>query len=578
MRPIELSKRDFGCWATQRRLATKLCTIVVMVSLACCYTASAQSNIDPQVNEVLNAFGEARVLVVMNPPEAGEPESFAFSQPEQFVESLLGPVEVEGPRARQIASLPVAVANMNRNQVELLRGSQLVKAVIYDEPQMAFLDGSITELGVDKIHNSPSPGSDLSVVVMDTGVDYSHGFLQGRLRAEACFSTTDSGAFWKTETLCGNGYDQDMTPGSGLHCTGFDACGHGTHVAGIAVGSNGDVESGTISGMAPNAGLIAIKVFSKFDSTEICGAQGTCIRAFVSDQLEALEHINWLAKHEGHKIAAVNISLGGVQGHYGNCDDSNALTGHIEMFREMGIATVIASGNSGHYNAVSSPGCVSSAITVGATKREGIEPDVSYSNMSQVVDFVAPGTHILSASGNGYSRKTGTSMATPHIAGLFALLRSHNPDATVEHIEASIRRTARQTKDPRTGWAYHFPDGHAALLDLQKASDLISPQGTNGGSRFARTINMEEFAYVDRIIVIPNKRIWAAAGTQEIMRRITQGLGPETRVSVLGNVGFVAQNNGGFEPLLLEQLLVDLGANARIFEDEVLGISGMGMQ
>ena len=549
-------------------LTCSLIVLALLTGLVKADDASARSNIEPRVDEILNEFGQVRVLVVMRPPEPAQPESFAYSHPARFVRNLLGP---HGEKVRRLAKLPIAVAKMDRDRIEFLRDNPLVKAVFVDEPQKVLLDTSIPELRVGSMHHEGRGRDDVSVAVLDTGVNYHHDFLKGKLRAEGCFSTTDTGPDWTADTLCGNGLDMDVTTGSGLNCVGLRGCGHGTHVAGIAVGADGVVGEKVLSGVAPDAGLISIQVFSRIKSTRLCGSEVPCILTFPSDQVEALEHVRWLAEIEGHKIAAVNMSLGDDKGYERKCDDSSVLTGSIERLREMGIATVIASGNDAYHNAVSRPGCISSAITVGASKRKGIKPNIDLSNLASMVDFVAPGTEILSASINGYSRRSGTSMAAPHVAGLVALLRSHVPHATIEQIELSIRKTARPAEDPRTGWRFPFPDGNKAVLELQRMAGRADP-GTDGGRKLANGLDMAELSHAHRIIVVPEKWVWADAGTQEIARRIARSLGPQTRVSPLGRIGFVAQNNRGFDSFLLEQLLSDLGSNTRIFKDELSGI------
>lgn len=87
----------------------------------------------------------------------------------------------------------------------------------------------------------------------------------------------------------------------------------------------------------------------------------------------------------------------------------------IDNLRAAGIATVIASGNSGYRDRISVPGCISSAISVGATDNADNVP--SFSNIAPFIDLLAPGVYINAAVPNGQGVKSGTSMATPHVAG-----------------------------------------------------------------------------------------------------------------------------------------------------------------
>ena len=148
-----------------------------------------------------------------------------------------------------------------------------------------------------------------------------------------------------------------------------------------------------------------------------------------------MEHVSDLSA--SHAIAAVNMSLG--SGYHNAPCDANPLRDEIEKLRESGILTVIASGNNGYYNAVSSPACVAEAITVGASFKDRVELDRAYSNTSALVDFLAPGRGIVSAVDDGYGGKTGTSMAAPHVSGLLAVLKSRAPSASAETVERLLR-------------------------------------------------------------------------------------------------------------------------------------------
>src|SRR2546425_12543627 len=92
----------------------------------------------------------------------------------------------------------------------------------------------------------------------------------------------------------------------------------------------------------------------------------------------------------------------------------------IDNLRSAGIATVIAAGNAGATNAISVPGCISSAISVGATTKT--DDVASYSNVSSFMSLFAPGSSIYSSlTGGGFGYLSGTSMATPHVTGAWAV-------------------------------------------------------------------------------------------------------------------------------------------------------------
>ena len=164
--------------------------------------------------------------------------------------------------------------------------------------------------------------------------------------------------------------------GAASPCGYASECDHGTHVAGIAAGSGT-----SFNGVAPAATLISIQVFSQ-DSGDACGG-GTCALAYTSDIISGAEYV--LSLSGRYSVAAVNLSLGG--GKYTSqqtCDSANsALKATIDNLQALGIATVIASGNSGYTDALSSPGCISSAISVGAV--DDSDTVASFSNSADYV-------------------------------------------------------------------------------------------------------------------------------------------------------------------------------------------------
>ena len=167
-----------------------------------------------------------------------------------------------------------------------------------------------------------------------------------------------------------------------------------------------------------------------------------------SDQIRGLERVFLL--RETHQIAAVNMRLGG--GRYeASCDGTfPAMAAAIESLRSVGIATVISSGNNGYGDATTQPGCVSAALTVGATtKADAVAP---YSNSASFVDLLAPGSAINSSiPGGAFVSWNGTSMAAPHGAGALAVLRSAYPAASVGSLEAALKQTGIPVADTPRG-------------------------------------------------------------------------------------------------------------------------------
>ena len=148
--------------------------------------------------------------------------------------------------------------------------------------------------------------------------------------------------------------------------------------------------------------------------------------------------------------AAANLSLGGPS-FSAPCDDETAKT-IIDIFRspQINVATVVASGNAGYTRSISSPACISSAVSVGSTtKQDAIS---GFSNSADFLDLLAPGSAIESAVlGDGYGLKSGTSMAAPHVAGAWAVLKQADPTASVDDVLKALKATGVWLQDTRPG-------------------------------------------------------------------------------------------------------------------------------
>jgi len=205
-------------------------------------------------------------------------------------------------------------------------------------------------------------------------------------------------------------------------------------VAGIAAG-----RGTTFSGVAPGANLIAIQVFSQFTGANCGGGEDPCALSFTSDQIAGLDRVNTLdASIAG--ISSVNMSLGGAVNT--SACDSDSRKASIDNLLSKGIATAIASGNNGSDAGVSVPACISTAVAVGSTTKTD---DVSsFSNHHALVDIMAPGSSINSSvPGNGFAVFNGTSMATPHVAGAWAIMRQTKPTATVAEVLSQLQTTGK---------------------------------------------------------------------------------------------------------------------------------------
>lgn len=223
-----------------------------------------------------------------------------------------------------------------------------------------------------------------------------------------------------------------------------------------------------MTGVAPQALIVSVQVFTLVDAA----ACGKCSLAFTSDVLRGLE---WVYRNqERHRIAAVNLSLGGGRSRQA-CGNGSPYTRIFELLTRAGVAAVVASGNDGLSDAIAYPACISDAVSVGASTYN--DKVAEFSNSAHFLDFLAPGATerafdkhkgiLSSVPGTGYLRTQGTSMAAPHVAGAFAVLKSAVPEANLGQMLRALRQTGHMVMDPRNGIAVPRIQLDAAIKYLQ---------------------------------------------------------------------------------------------------------------
>jgi subtilisin len=371
-------------------------------------------------------------------------------------------------RIKRLRLLPFVAIEADAQTLAQLESDPDVVSVQADELRHQSLTTSVPLIGAPTAWSLGASGKGWSIAVLDTGVDKSHPFLAGRVVSEACYSSDFSGF---AESTCPGGDGAAIN--SGLPCSAsVSGCDHGTHVAGIAAGHNG-----SLSGVAQDATLIAIKVFSIIHSADFCyPGPSPCLGAYDSDILAGLDRV--YALRTQFDIAAVNMSL--AEGEYsGTCDASfPAYKSAIDSLRNVGIATVISSGNDGASTRISAPACVSSAISVGATTKS--DKIASFSNRSSALKLLAPGSSIYSSvPGGGYATFSGTSMAAPHVAGAWAVMRSRQPTASVTEILNALKTTGLGIVDPATGVTRRRIKLDAAVKSVPAGAPLITSLTAN---------------------------------------------------------------------------------------------------
>lgn len=339
--------------------------------------------------------------------------------------------------------------------LRVLRASPLITSIEEDLPEPAALAESVGLIGASTPGTGAwaqgYTGAGQVIAILDTGVDRNHPFITpSKVVEEACFS--NAGGAGTGASLCLNGQPTMTGDDAGLDCdVAISGCGHGTHVAGIAAGKAYAGMEGaagaSFSGVAPEANLIVVKVFTQFSGSAL---------SYASDQVAGMDYVFGLRNF--YSIAAVNISIGGTMNYTttGECEIAHASRKTaIDQLRSVTIATVIASGNFGFTNGLSAPACISTSVSVGAVE-DGSGGTVtdrvwSSSNSASFLDLLAPGAVIRSSTDGAFQDFVGTSMAAPHVAGAWAVLKQIAPAASVTAVQTALENSGVSITDPRNG-------------------------------------------------------------------------------------------------------------------------------
>ena len=327
-----------------------------------------------------------------------------------------------------------------------------VEAIYPDVRLQVSLADSVPLIGAPTVWaSSGTRGAGQRIAVLDTGVDYTHGDLGG------CF-----GVGCKVI----DGYDfvnGDADP--------LDDHGHGTHVAATAAGS------GVFDGVAPDASILAYKV---------CNAAGNCDASDVIAGIERAVDPDGDLDPVDH-VDVINLSLSGP----GDADDP--LSQAVDYASAAGVFVAAAAGNTALYFGVGSPGTARTALTVGATTKTDQLAGFSSKGPSAPdygvkPEIVAPGVSICAAKATGtalgpdctdttHIAISGTSMATPHVAGAAALLKAIMPTLS----PAELKSLLVQSSLPLPGGALRVGAGRLNLPPAAAARTVIEPATVSFG-------------------------------------------------------------------------------------------------
>jgi subtilisin len=391
-----------------------------------------------QINQELKASGIAKVIVVLKDPNKfeGLEEHFSHSELSQSSALIANTARrVKQPVVRYYKNLGVAFGTVTRAGLAALKASDAVLSVT-GAPALSLIrpiliapaklatqaTWGIRLLGVEALWAQGLTGQGVLVGHLDTGADGQHPALQGAISSFAEFD--DLG--------------RQISPAPNAH----DTDEHGTHtaatIAGRAVG-------GRAVGVAPDATLASAIVI-----------EGGDVIARV------LGGMDWAV---GKGVKVLSMSLG----FRGWWEDFLPLT---RVLRTKNILPVFAVGNEGPGTS-RSPGNYWQTLSVGACDEQLVVADFSSSQKFKrtrdpiVPDIVGPGVDVISAKpGGGYQAMSGTSMATPHIAGFAALLWQAKPNATVNQIERAIFQSCALGTMAKDRANRGFPNAARALQSL----------------------------------------------------------------------------------------------------------------
>ncbi len=361
---------------------------------------------------------------------------------------------------------------LTNEELNELEKNPNIKRIMPNTGVTASLDQSTGIISSDAFWNQGYTGQGTTIGILDTGVDYTHSDLGG------CF-----GSGCKVE----GGYDfinEDPDP--------IDDHGHGTHCAATAAGI--DAYGLGLKGVAPDATIYAYKVLS---------SSGGGSAASIIAGIEASMDPNGDDDFSDH-LDVISLSLGGSTRYYDSMAEA------IDAATEIGVTAAIAAGNSWDYGKIKTPGIARTAITVGASCKAYNQggsiswtgeylpycreefPIAAFSSKGPAIvigesiskpDIVAPGVEICASQHGTYQSSnsckdgdhiaiSGTSMATPHVAGAAALIKQANPDWTPQQIKTAITLSATELD-------FGAPGATGSPNTLYQGSGQLNLSGTN---------------------------------------------------------------------------------------------------
>jgi len=370
-------------------------------------------------------------------PEKGGP-------PDGLVKILIGFKEKPGPPEQALVKglggkikytyniIPAIAASVPEVAIEALKKNPNITDVGLDNQVFAIeqiLPWGIDRIDAEVVHASENKGAGVKVAIIDSGIDYTHPDLDANYVGGYDFV---------------NGDDYPM-----------DDNGHGTHVAGIIAAEDNGFG---VVGVSPEASLYALKVLDSNGS------------GYVSDVVMAIQ---WASDPNGDgsandRLDIINMSLGADRGNI-------FLEWACNLAYDDGLLLVAAAGNGG---SVIYPAAYPSVIAVSATN--SADELAYFSSTGSQVELAAPGVGIYSTyEGGGYATKSGTSMASPHVVGVAALVWEADSSLTNDNVRYQLQSTAEDLGLLSTEQGYGLVDADEAVPQLDDTTPPAKVIGLN---------------------------------------------------------------------------------------------------
>ena len=352
----------------------------------------------------------------------------------RLVVSSAGKTHVTGPIAFSVSAnvkidytIPAPTSKAELQEQAALPSAPVLERSVVDWPEIN--DPALEHIELNYAREMQITGKGVTVAIIDDGYQFDHPYLLGeRVLDGLCLEMDES---------CPNGTNKQM--GIAAAEPKYDEDreqreDHGTMVAGTIGGKPNDDAAG---GIAPEVTFVVARV-------DLNGSDEN--GDFI---IQALEWIYELSFE--YNISSINMSFGYSRGERDQilngsaCTDDGEFAAIANQLRERGIAPVVASGNDGLVQGIGGPACESPAIAIGATDNDGTV--INYSNISSEVALLAPARKTTSLGEGRFAEGSGTSNATPVVAGAFALAKQLRPELSVDEVLFAMRESADLVDD-----------------------------------------------------------------------------------------------------------------------------------